>query len=228
MKHLFFSFIFSFSCFASYAQDTITKRNSEKIVAKILEIGRDEIKYKKFDFQDGPLYIERKSEIKTIVYANGVKESFAEVNETRSVVSISDNNDYYSSKQESNDIDMWNSNRYTQKGRSLDERDMHTIMMKTKDKKLIALAGAAQDAKVGQYMGFAGIPLGIASYGLLWASLINGSSGGYLGVKPNPTYITGSAICALAAIACPIASGSFKKKRKTCNRAAVKLYNEKY
>ena len=61
------------------AQDIITKKNGNNVVtieAKIIEISSSEIKYKKFDFQDGPTYTELKANILMIRYENGLKEVF--------------------------------------------------------------------------------------------------------------------------------------------------------
>ncbi len=229
MKRILFLLLFSFCLGKIVAQDTITKRNSEIIIAKILEINPTEIKYKRVDNIDGPLYIINKSEVKMIVYVNGMKELFEEKPIAKTAISISNNDDYVQKKAESNKIDMWSSGKYRQGNHMLNERDAHYLLLQTKDKKIMSLVGQAKDAKGMQYIGFAGIPLGIGAYGLLIASAINGgSSSGPLGIGLNPAYATGSVVCALAAIACPIASGQFKRKRTNCNRAAVKLYNEKF
>jgi hypothetical protein len=58
------------------AQDLILKKNGDEISAKIEEVGITEIKYKKFDNQEGPMYTMLKSEIFMIKYANGTKEVF--------------------------------------------------------------------------------------------------------------------------------------------------------
>src|ERR1035437_4589629 len=58
------------------AQDTVVKRNEEKVIAKIIEVNQNDIKYKRFDYQDGPTFTVVKWELKYIVYGNGVKESF--------------------------------------------------------------------------------------------------------------------------------------------------------
>ena len=61
---------------ALVAQDIITKKDGEDIQAKVLEVLTSEIKYKKFDFQDGPTYTELKSNILMIRYENGLKDIF--------------------------------------------------------------------------------------------------------------------------------------------------------
>ena len=40
----------------SFAQDIIITKDKEQIQAKILEVSQDEIKYKKFTYQDGPIF----------------------------------------------------------------------------------------------------------------------------------------------------------------------------
>lgn len=71
MKRLFIiSLVFLFSKNLS-AQDTIVKNNYTRILAKVLEINQKEIKYKKFDNPDGPLYIIDRKEVSRIVYSNG-------------------------------------------------------------------------------------------------------------------------------------------------------------
>ncbi|HNW89986.1 MAG TPA: hypothetical protein PKN48_10005 [Bacteroidales bacterium] len=59
------------------AQDVIFKKNGDEVQAKIEEVGVSEIKYKKFDNQDGPLYTILKSDVFMIKYANGTKEVFS-------------------------------------------------------------------------------------------------------------------------------------------------------
>jgi len=58
------------------AQDTIVKRNNEKVIGKILEVNPTDIKYKRFDYPDGPTFTIVKWELKYIIYGNGVNESF--------------------------------------------------------------------------------------------------------------------------------------------------------
>lgn len=60
------------------AQDNIIKRNGEEIKAKILEITPTMIKYKRFDYLDGPTISVLKSDILMIRYKNGSKEIFSE------------------------------------------------------------------------------------------------------------------------------------------------------
>lgn len=58
------------------AQDQVFKKDNTKIEAKVLEITPTEIKYKLFNYQDGPLFIVNKSDVAMIIYQNGTHEVF--------------------------------------------------------------------------------------------------------------------------------------------------------
>ena len=78
MKKYFLSLLFFSIAFISYAQDTLVKRNNQKIVCKVIEIGTTEIKYKTWDNLDGPIYDIKKSDVRKIIYQNGKEELVAE------------------------------------------------------------------------------------------------------------------------------------------------------
>ena len=61
---------------AASAQDVITKRNGEDILAKVLEIDTKNVKYRLFDEPDGVLYTIPKSQIILIRYESGRNEVF--------------------------------------------------------------------------------------------------------------------------------------------------------
>lgn len=60
------------------AQDNIILKTGEEVKSKVLEITTTEIKYKKFDNQDGPAYTILKSDVFLIKYENGSKDIFNE------------------------------------------------------------------------------------------------------------------------------------------------------
>lgn len=61
-----------------FAQDVLTKKNGEDILAKVLEVTTTEIKYKKYDNPNGPTFTILKSEVLLIRYENGTKDVFNE------------------------------------------------------------------------------------------------------------------------------------------------------
>ena len=62
----------------SFAQDIIITKDKERIQAKILEVSQDEIKYKKFTYQDGPIFSIDIDEVVTVAYENGEVEVYDE------------------------------------------------------------------------------------------------------------------------------------------------------
>lgn len=58
------------------AQDTIYMKTGTVINAKVFEINKDEVRYKKANNSDGPVYSLEKNEITLIQYQNGTKDVF--------------------------------------------------------------------------------------------------------------------------------------------------------
>lgn len=61
---------------AIFSQDIITKKTGEDISAKITEVSQTEIKYKRYDNLEGPIFSILKSEVLMIRYENGTKDIF--------------------------------------------------------------------------------------------------------------------------------------------------------
>ena len=64
----------------SFAQDIIITKDKRQIQAKIMEVSNQEIKYKKFNYQEGPLFTIPVNEIVSIAYENGDVEVYREQN----------------------------------------------------------------------------------------------------------------------------------------------------
>lgn len=77
-----------------FSQDVITTKSGGNILAKILEIDQTQIKYKKYDNPDGPVYWILKSEVLMVKYENGSVDVFKvekTVRDSAFTVSLSDN-----------------------------------------------------------------------------------------------------------------------------------------
>jgi hypothetical protein len=68
--------------FTTQAQDIILKKDGSEIRAKVIEITDQQVKYKEFDFQDGPTRNINNVEVFMITYENGQKEVFNKITET--------------------------------------------------------------------------------------------------------------------------------------------------
>jgi hypothetical protein len=64
--------------FANDSCDVIIFRDGSEILAKVIEISTGQVKYKRCDLLNGPIYTAKKSEIFMIKYAEGVREVFKE------------------------------------------------------------------------------------------------------------------------------------------------------
>lgn len=87
MKHLLFlCSLLLLGSLGLSGQDVITKKTGEDIQAIILEVGSNEVKYRKFDNQEGPIYVLLKKDILMIRYKNGSKDVFQEATQTAPLV----------------------------------------------------------------------------------------------------------------------------------------------
>lgn len=60
------------------AQDVIVKKDGTTILSKVLEVNKNEIKYKKHSNRQGPLYVIEKADVMAINYESGDKDVFAD------------------------------------------------------------------------------------------------------------------------------------------------------
>lgn len=58
------------------AQDLIVKRDSSRVEARVMEIGTQEVRYKRFSNPDGPMYVLPVEQIEYIAYKNGERDTF--------------------------------------------------------------------------------------------------------------------------------------------------------
>ncbi len=79
MKNILLFILFVFSSTIIKAQDTLSLRSSENILVKIIEVGILEVKYKKIDNLNGPVFSILKSDLLMIKYENGTKDDFSSI-----------------------------------------------------------------------------------------------------------------------------------------------------
>ena len=77
MKRTLLSLLLPLLCMAAMqAQDLITLRDGTEIVARILEVSPDEIRYRWTDNSEGPVFVLPTSDVLTIRYSNGTSQHF--------------------------------------------------------------------------------------------------------------------------------------------------------
>jgi hypothetical protein len=76
MKHLFVILIALTSLALKSQSDTLILRSKQKLAVKLIEISEFEIKYKRLDMPDGPIYTTNNDNILKLKYANGTEQVF--------------------------------------------------------------------------------------------------------------------------------------------------------
>ena len=79
MKYILLFILFICSSNIIKAQDTLSMRSGENILVKVIEVGTAEVKYKKLDNLNGPVFSMLKSDLLMIKYENGTKEDFSSI-----------------------------------------------------------------------------------------------------------------------------------------------------
>ena len=79
MKYILLFILFICSSNIIKAQDTLSMRSGENILVKVIEVGTSEVKYKKIDNLNGPIFSILKSDLLVIKYENGTKEDFSSI-----------------------------------------------------------------------------------------------------------------------------------------------------
>ena len=79
MKYILLFILFVCSSNIIEAQDTLSMRSGETILVKVIEVGTSEVKYKKLDNLNGPVFSMLKSDLLMIKYENGTREDFSSI-----------------------------------------------------------------------------------------------------------------------------------------------------
>lgn len=155
------------------------------------------------------------------------------------MVQPNDDVDYYSKTNSTNGssgkIEPFKS-KYKVEGKIINEKSIRTILINTKDPKIISLVDQSKKAQRRQFIWIAAIPL--AQIALVAFSTAPAQSYQVTGSTPGTTttqykpqnnglYVLG-AVTLAGAVACPIISIKQKQKKKNTTAAAIKLYNQKF
>jgi hypothetical protein len=79
MKNILLFILFVCSSNIIKAQDTLSMRSGENILVKVIEVGTTEVKYKKLDNLNGPIFSILKLDLFIIKYENGTKDDLSNI-----------------------------------------------------------------------------------------------------------------------------------------------------
>jgi hypothetical protein len=213
---------FTLFCGVGYAQDIITMKDSTKIEAKVLEINISDVKYKIFTHQNGPDYSILKSDISSILYANGTVEAFTETqnpdNESNSNSNCNCVNN--STKNSINDGTPVATSKFNQ----MSDRQQAAFLRQTDPEIFRKFHSGLKLQKTGKILRIVGLGVSGSGLGLIMIGSIMGDNGGYVEYafyrseySDTQIVIAGIAFASVG-LACVIASiplsanGSAKKK----------------
>lgn len=225
------------------AQDTIYMRTNQRIACTIVEVTTTEVKYKKLEISDGPLYIENKSVVAQIKYKNGFIDVFQEVKTPQVEPAKKAEDDYVRDPKDTKDrneeyvkdpgkykLVKVRTNVYMYGDKRLNEKKMQQLLLSLNDPQITKEVKRAKLDKGLKYIGFLAIPLIIG--GLVCATQIETYVGPTYNNGPttvrNEEFIAPTVICTVGAAATFSASIYFGIDRKARNARAVRLYQEKY
>jgi len=199
------------------AQDSIVKRNGERTVAKVTEVNPTNIRYKRFDNPEGPLYTINKEEVNYVLYFNGTKDMFA----TYVHPLIQGENT-------PTDLTIQTAGRYYYyKTFRITEPDMHAVIKRQQDAKLNAMVKSVENKKfVQDVLTIVSIPVFFSG---LYTYEKNKPVRGRRGAPQaaNLTAQKNGIALMLGALACDAVSISFMLDRRIHNRMIINAYNKK-
>jgi hypothetical protein len=218
-RYFIFAILLAYS-FSIKAQDTIVTRNGETIISKLVEVNPTNVRYKRFDYQDGPLFMLEKQDLKFIVYVNGMKDSFENYVAPPAPVI----------KFPAIDLTMQTSGKhYYYKERRIGEPDMLAIAGKLNDPKINLMIKKTEEKKLVQNItAIAGIPLFISGFYIYESNRpkrshrgsTSVSSSSHIQAQKNGEYLM------LGAVASELASFYFSIDRRRHAHIVVDAYNK--
>ena len=237
MKKIIFFGIFTLIAFVSKSQDIIIKKSGDEIKAKVLEIGISEIKYKRFDFQDGPDYTISKSEVVLVRYENGINEVItapasnnpAVINTPAPTITVAP---VLPPEKEITTIE-YAYGSYNMNGRYISKTRVTSLLKATKDAQIERLLKKSKRAKVtGNLVGAAvGVPLiVIGSLVIIRGAILKSEFTSYNNYSdPDGTgLITAGSAMAGTGLMLQFVNIGFQARSKKKFNDALEIYNAKY
>lgn len=206
------------------AQDTIVKTSGDRIVAKITEVGTNAITYKKWENQEGPNFVDFKTDIVYIRFSNGQKQAFnnkeAAINSVKAPAATGVENVTGKNK-----IEFMNK-KYTLNGQKIGRRDVDRLLSKSTNPAVqIAFKTAKTTKTIQKIIGITSIPStiggGIATISTLSAAVHDSKAGPGIGAGS----ITNLATSFVGMLALPITNKILKNRRDKLYDKTIDLYN---
>jgi hypothetical protein len=224
MKLHTISFILALFCFQVKAQDLIVKTNGDTIHAKILEVGINAISYKKSNFLDGPTFVESKTNIAFVKYANNEVEQFSQSTNSTSPPSTSSQSIAPQPTAEKNKIELID-NTYYINGQKAKRKEVNKLLGSSSNPAItLGLKSAKLTSGAQKIIKITSIPTTLGGgFTFLWTG-IDLYNLVQRGRTTQQAYIN-AALSLLGTISLPITNKILKKKSNKMYGKLIDAYN---
>ena len=197
------------------SQDTLVMNNQTKILGKILEVSLTEIKYKKAENISGPAYIEMRSSVFEIRYANGMVEKMG--------MGVSENTNIrvYTNSGESDKL-VAKGSRLMYHDKTLKMSELKKWDIAKNDPKFNSLIVRKDVTSIAYGVSFIGVPITIIGAAVMMDGIFKTIRGDYY--EAQQELQNGEIIAAIGAVTLSFNVYCFQSKRHL-NKKMAKLYN---
>ncbi len=201
-----------------HSQDTLVKQSGDTLAVILLEVNPENLRYRRFDYQNGPTFTVFRQEVKFVIYANGKRETFE-----HSVFPLR------SKQQTGIDLSIQTSGKYFfYKDMRIAEPDMLAIITKQKDEKLDKMLGQVNDLRFLQHATtILAIPLFVSGFFVYVANRPQPARRGRAPVNTSSRVQNrkNGAYMMIGALVSGLASVTFMIDRRRHDRFVVNAYN---
>jgi len=220
MKKIVLLSLIFLKSYSFFAQDTIIKRDSSKILAKVIEIDIDKIRYKKAENINGPDYLILIALVKEIHFSNGYIEKmkedtgyFTEYNTaTKKARDVSDKKIYSQYP------------HFSYNGYYLNQRELFSFLMNSHLPDVKLNGQKAKSCMKKQHnLGKATLGFAVGAAGCFFA--YTGLRGEYDAQLVVSSF---GILSGFVSLGCLIGSAKYKTKKDFHTKEAIKLYNQQF
>ncbi len=200
------------------AQDTLQYRDGRIEAANVTEITPTLVKFKKAGIEDGPTYSEFKNDIEQVKFTNGSIEKF-DYDMPETAVPVTRQEEFVPVRINPT-LREFGTTKFLWNDQIISNREMHDVLLSLNDREITRYITTAKSQSKKQYLGFLTLPCFAAAAAFTGVALDTYGS-------PSELF-SAAGVCAGVGVLCFSTAITMKVKRTKNEKAAVRLYQEKY
>ncbi len=217
-----------------HAQDLILKMNGDTVLAKVLEVGTNAVSFKKFNYLDGPVFVENRGDIRMIRYSNGDIQQFNQaqtvspadsIRKENSTNSSSDKNTQQKEQEPTKNKIERNENKYFINQQPATQKEVDRMLGSAKNPAIPLLLKTAKITKTAQKIAkitsYPTTIIGGATFLVKGIDLWNDVQRG----RTTSKSYTNALLSMLTTISLPITNKILKKKSDKMYDKIIDMYN---